>query len=165
MKKITLIFSLALPILSLLILTAQKAYTIHLGLEYHLKIKGFDPIDLLSGHYVTYRVEYGSEPCDEYIQAKCICLNKNNTIHPLENCEKNSYCTSLLKGECKKGRFEAGIERFYIPEDRADEYDRIVREGNSEIIISVDKYGNGQVKDLILSQSPKVEIEENSKVE
>ncbi len=60
------------------------------------------------------------------------------------------HCDYYLKGTCQYSRFNAGIEKFFIPEERAEEMDRIVRQGKSKVRISVDTKGNAIVEDLIL---------------
>ena len=44
-----------------------------IGSEIILPISGFDPRDILSGHYLVYRIDYG-------IQNKDICGNYDNNI-------------------------------------------------------------------------------------
>lgn len=150
MKRWVIIFSVLLPIIVLLYLTYSAKNTLSNGIDYELSISGFDPIDPLSGHYVTYRIDYGFNPC-ENSEIECLCLEPNPTsISVPDSCSTNS-CTSILRGSCKSGIFQAGIEKFFIPEDRAKEYDEIVRQGNSKIIITI-REDKALVKDLLLNK-------------
>ena len=152
MKNKFLLFSILFPILILLILTFIKQNIYSNGKEFELNISGYDPIDLLSGHFVTYRIDYGFNPCDKIDSIDtCICLTQ--TEYPasnLESCDFTKSCDAFLKGKCKNNFFEAGIEKYFIPENKAEEIDKIVRSGKSKVKIAVDKYGNALVKDLIL---------------
>ncbi|MCB1158241.1 MAG: GDYXXLXY domain-containing protein, partial [Leptospiraceae bacterium] len=125
-----LLFSLIIPILALLFLTFYKAYILSFGLKFVLPITGYDPRDLLSGHFVTYNVEYGMEnPCGDLSRGSkhCICLHKDiSKNYVVKNCNSSelSSCTAFIKGVCKTSRFEAGIEKYFIPEDKAAYYDK-----------------------------------------
>ncbi|MCB1142125.1 MAG: GDYXXLXY domain-containing protein [Leptospiraceae bacterium] len=151
MRNKLLILSVLIPIFSLLFLMFKKIHTRQTGLSYVLPISGFDPIDLLSGHYVTYRIDYGFNPCESQ-GSQCICLHLGEeTASYLDSCSTNrNHCDSVLHGECQSGLFRAGIEKFFIPEGKAEHYDTIVRHGKSKIEIVIDKNGNALVKDLYL---------------
>ncbi len=150
MKKGILIFFLIFPIAVLLFITLSARNTLQNGLDYELSISGFDPIDPLSGHFVTYRIDYGLNPC-EIPETECLCFEPNPIrISIPETCSTES-CTSLLRGKCEMGRFRAGIEKYFIPEDRAKEIDEIVQRGKSKIIITI-KEDKALVKDLILGE-------------
>ncbi|MBP7281874.1 MAG: GDYXXLXY domain-containing protein [Leptospiraceae bacterium] len=149
--------SLALPIVALLFLTLFKAYSLQSGLRFILPISGYDPVDPISGHYVTYRVDYGFDTCLDYkknAEESCVCLRlgKDVSHYHIPNCEADLLkdCDSFLRGKCKYGRFEAGIEQYFIPEDKAEKIDKIVRKGKSKIKISVTKDGKAIVEDLLL---------------
>jgi hypothetical protein len=70
--------SLILPIAALVLLTLFKAYSLQSGLRFILPISGYDPVNPISGHYVTYRVDYGNDTCQDDSfkndQESCICL-------------------------------------------------------------------------------------------
>ena len=134
------------------LLTIYKQNIYSNGKEFELNISGYDPIDLLSGHFVTYRIDYGFNPCENTdVGDTCICLTiGENVVSKLESCDFAKTCDAFLKGKCKNNFYEAGIEKFFIPENRAKEIDNIIRTGKSKIKIAVDKKGNALVKDLIL---------------
>ena len=123
--------SLILPIAALLFLTVFKAYSLQSGLRFILPISGYDPVNPISGHYVTYRVDYGNDTCQDDSfkndQESCICLKLGEaaTHYYVPNCQK-----TLLK-DC-------------------DAIDKTVRKGKSKIKISVTKDGKAIVEDLIL---------------
>jgi uncharacterized membrane-anchored protein len=152
MKNKFLFYSILFPIISLLLLTFYKQNIYSNGKEFELNISGYDPRDLISGHFVTYRIEYGFNPCEfNEVQEICICLSQSESIPvKLESCDLVISCDAFIKGKCKNNIFEAGIEKYFIPENKAIEIDKIVRGGKSKIKIAVDKKGNALVKDLIL---------------
>lgn len=159
-KNKILIFAIALPFLSLLFLTFYKGYSVKIGTKVTLPISGYDPRDILSGHYVTYRVEYGvANLCEGYeedlnlYQNGCVCLFEDPSINYYkEYCETgDSTCSLFIKGKCSNRRFIANVERYYIPEAKASEYDRKVRSGKSKVVLSVKRDGSAMVEKLILA--------------
>lgn len=79
-------------------------------------------------------------------------LGRAATHYFVPSCEKSllTDCDAFLKGKCNYGRFEAGIEEYFIPEEKAASIDKTVRKGKSKIKISVTKDGKAIVEDLIL---------------
>ncbi len=138
-----------------MLLTGYKSYLWNTGREVTLPITGYDPRDLLSGHYLTYRVNYGvGNICGgmrgKRVRDGYVCLNpKQFSFYPIDSCP------IIIKGSCKgSSRFEAGIERYYIPEDRAKPLDKDVREGKASIVLSVQPSGKAQIKDLLIDGKP-----------
>jgi uncharacterized membrane-anchored protein len=68
--------------------------------------------------------------------------------------KKSKSCQIVIKGTCTRTRFEAGIERFYIPEDQAQQLDKDVRSKKGSIVLSVTPDGNAQIKDLLIDGKP-----------
>lgn len=149
--------SLILPIVALFILTLYKGYSLETGTRFILPISGYDPVNPISGHYVTYRVDYGFNVCNDFkknSEDSCVCLKKGDAANHsyIPKCSKSLLkdCDAFLRGRCHYGRFEAGIEEYFIPEDKADAIDKTVRKGKSKIQISVTPAGKAIVEDLIL---------------
>ncbi len=99
------------------------------GAPVTLAVAGFDPRDLLSGHFLTYRVAYGADVCPASApkdHAVCVCLNKGegqrfHTAAWFGACaDAAASCADMLSGACRNGQFVAGIERFYFDERYAD---------------------------------------------
>jgi uncharacterized membrane-anchored protein len=137
------IFAIIIPILSLASLTIYKRHILTTGEEVTLKITGYDPRDLLSGHYLTYRVEYGVDnicPRTYSNRSGFVCLSsKKFSYRWPENCKL------MIQGKCDGRLFRAGIERFYISEDQAKKLDRIVRDSKASIRLSVPANGKAIV--------------------
>jgi uncharacterized membrane-anchored protein len=146
--KVALCIALLFPIISLITLTFYKKHLLETGYEVVLPVSGYDPRDLLSGHYIIYTVDYGvSNLCrnSAYLEEGYVCLD-NKTF----SFEKNPVCKLVIRGTCSGGRFEAGIEKFYIPEDKAEILDKKVRGKKASILISISPTGQAQVKDLLI---------------
>lgn len=143
-----LIVALVLPILALGTSAWLKSIQRASGVEVILPIEGFDPRDLLSGHYLTYRVDYGVEGCPSDNGQASICLRPRRGIYA--EGELPADCTLFIHGQCENNLFNAGIERFYIPEEDSTMLEEKVRQNKGEIVLSVDTDGNAAIRDLLI---------------
>jgi uncharacterized membrane-anchored protein len=159
--RILLAISVLLPVLVLGFMAFQKARIHAQGVEVRFPVVGYDPRDILAGHYLTYTVDYGTGAvcAENNVPARygaspgdpvCLCLTDVTAIPPSSyeyTCEEKpgSDCVAVLKGRCERGQFTAGLERYYINEQKAEELDRIVRRGTSRIVVKIDKNGNALV--------------------
>jgi uncharacterized membrane-anchored protein len=142
-----------LPFLILLAWWLKIAFTLSSGQVVAFGVTGYDPRDLLSGHYLTYRVQYfPEEPCQNVFEQQelCLCFGSEadeTTWKGSCSALPSSACERYLKGQCINGRFEAGIERYYIPESYASS--EAIPE-NSVIIVALDGEGGAVVKDFMV---------------
>lgn len=117
--KLILMIAPALLLLGwVTILTAQ----IYSGKEVALRIKGYDPRSLLSGHYIQYQIDWENSDCGQF----------ENGI-----CPKDEFKRALFNG------YWGQNGRFYVSEKQAADLDRAVRSGDNvaEIVYS---YRKGQ---------------------
>lgn len=151
-SKRALIIGLLIPILVLAALASYKKFLPSSGQEIILPISGYDPRDLLSGHYLIYQIDYGvSHVCsgNQGKQAGYICLEPKQFSYILP-----TNCSKLIQGLCNFGRFEAGIEKFYIPEENAQILEEQVRNHGASISLSIAPNGKAQIKDLLVNGRP-----------
>ncbi|PKL39063.1 MAG: hypothetical protein CVV44_09360 [Spirochaetae bacterium HGW-Spirochaetae-1] len=156
--------ALLIPIVMLALLTLYKAVKIYSGRKVIIPITGFDPRDLLSGHYLTYRLALNTDVCSGHDRDRgnlflCLSLDKNGAVigsYPMEYLDEDwrDRCSAVLKGTCRRGSFMAGIERFYIPENESVLLDRAVRQGKGSLVVSIDNKGNASIKELLIDGKP-----------
>jgi uncharacterized membrane-anchored protein len=146
-KKNILIVFLILPIVVLLCMTGYRQNNLSAGRDFTLPIIGFDPRDLLAGHYLTYTIDYGIEAChkNESTKSVYICMEPRAKM-----INKPADCKWFVHGECNWGRFTANLERFYIPEDMGKPLEEKIRNKKGSIVITVTPSGNSMVKDLLI---------------
>ncbi len=148
-----LIVALIVPILALAASAYLKSVQRSSGEEVILPINGFDPRDLLSGHYLIYRVDYGVEAgCNAYQGQASVCLRPTRGIYPAGELPQD--CTLFIHGQCDSSVFSAGIERFYIPEEYAQVLEAKVRDQQGEVVLAVDSQGNAAIRDLLIDGKP-----------
>ena len=158
--KIKKILAVIFPIVMISTWISTQAYDLLVGTVVELPIRGYDPRDLLSGHYAIYDVLYGNKavcPTRKKIShSACVCLEKSGKDNLFQgswlgSCSaKPQECRLFLKGTCENKRFKAGIERFYFSEVHKEVL-RVVPEG-STIIVSVSSQGKALVKDLVIGK-------------
>lgn len=142
-----LIFAIAFPIVLLLAFMLHKQRVVSQGARVVLKITGYDPRDLLSGHYLIYNVEYG---------VNAVCTSDTNLAEAYVCLGDGTFrfgsvrdCGLAIAGKCENSRFVAGIERFYVPQENAQELEKHVMGKNASIELAI-KNGRAQVVDLLI---------------
>jgi len=108
-KNMHLIFTV-FPVVCLGILTLYLAILRTCLPEVTVKIEGYDPRDLLSGHYIAYTIDWDKTDCKQF---------------PQQICPKEDFFNIA------KQTFWRNSFRFYIPEQYAQELDDTLR-NNSE---------------------------------
>lgn len=100
-----------LPVMIMLMWVATIEHARHQGREVVVRLRGYDPRDLLSGHYIWYQIDWDK-----------------------------TDCTQFAGGLCPKMAFEWS-GRFYVPESKAMALDKVIRdEGNTaEMVFSYKK--------------------------
>jgi uncharacterized membrane-anchored protein len=155
-----LVLALFLPIAALAAIAIYRGSIATFGQRFTLPITGYDPRDLLAGDYLTYRVDYGIPGlCEGRSESReaFVCLEPRRF-----SWWRQDECERFLRGTCHWGRFEAGIERYYIPESKAQELDQEVRSRRASIVIAVTSDGRAQVRDLLVKGEPWAERTEPS---
>ncbi|MBF0109967.1 MAG: GDYXXLXY domain-containing protein [Magnetococcales bacterium] len=163
-QKARIVIALLLPILTLGGLILHKLQVLDQGRQVRFPIEGFDPRDLLSGHYLVYRIDYGVLVCPEEDTAvmpdgprdqevpAVLCLEPSPSFHYGRLVAQD--CRLKIVGSCRGRDFHAGIERFYIPEEHARSLDQAVRERKGELILRVNDAGVAVVEDLLIGGRP-----------
>jgi len=148
-SKKGIVIALIFPIIVLAALVGYKVNILSIGKEITLPISGYDPRDLLAGHYLIYTVDYGIRGiCSGHsgVRTAHVCLRPKKFTYQLpENCEL------MIKGFCRGSQFNAGIERYYVPEKDALRLENLVQSGEASIVLSVSRSGNAQIKDLLIN--------------
>ena len=90
------------------------------GVQVLLPVEGYDPRDLLSGHYVRFRLVAEREAAALGASAVDYCLEERDGRHHVTRPRQApGDCALFLRAVQPLGpRF--GVERFYIDERRAD---------------------------------------------
>ncbi len=103
MKKRSLFLcGLFLPLFILLSWTGYLTYTSLTAQQVVIAIKGYDPLDLFSGHYIQYEIDW-----------------------------EKTNCRQFPEGFCPKKSFANIPRRYYLPEQAAEQIDRLMQAQNT----------------------------------
>ncbi len=151
------LFALALPILCIVWSIVRAEYFVARAERYVFTVEGYDPRDLVRGHYIQYRLriqtlgELGA--CDEASEACCLCFQ----AEPLglvtggykTRCDapRNPVCTAQISTE-----YVGQALRFYVPEARAAEIEAQLRDAagaeRAQVVFLLDARGEGAPEEM-----------------
>lgn len=154
--QLRLVAALLFPIVVLAANTWMYQQQRTSGETFKFPIEGFDPRDLLSGHYLFYKVDYNipnGNGCPTSDISAILCIRPERRVYPID--ELSNHCEVFLHGTCDaSSTFNAGLERFYIPQEYALQLEEQIRNKQGEIEVSIDKRGNAAILDLLISGQP-----------
>ena len=122
MNKIK-VFILLLPFMAICSWALYYANFVKNAPEVVLPITGYDPLNLLSGHYIEFRIDWKRA-----------------------NCHQSDW-----NGSCPISEF-AKTTRFYVPENRAQELERIINNNRykAEVVFAYEKGSDPVPKELLI---------------
>ncbi|MBR1778652.1 MAG: GDYXXLXY domain-containing protein [Alphaproteobacteria bacterium] len=154
---------LFLPVFVLLGWVISVQAMISEGTKMELPIRGYDPRDILAGHYLSVEVnfdDYPSECAVKEDQNKSLRWQKRDAFFCSSSgrivLERTADCGAFIKGYCQYNRFHSNISRFYVPERASLVLERAVRNRDNDpmLLLSVAKNGQAYPLDLILQGKP-----------
>ena len=161
------IIALFIPILIVLGAVVKSEYQLYAGETWKFKISGYDPRDLLRGHYITDQVDFDwEENKGECIDKSdcCLCLKRKKDFIDLAKVSKMSCpvavdrCDGMIREE-----HLSKLRKFFVPEHLGKPLEEIIRNNTAEILVAVNE-GFPSVKDLLITGKPwKEEIKKTTK--
>lgn len=180
MRK-TMIAAAVIPVLGLAGLIVRAEVKVRLGVEWLIGIEGYDPRDLLSGHFLRYRYAFnwdGADECGDQgredasgwpswrppgrsairesaaTASCCVCLTRRG--EGLK--EPSARLVSCEEAVSCDGSLRAadvtGPQKYFVPEDRAMELDRALRGREAALVLSIRRDSAPAVKELYLDGKP-----------
>jgi len=116
MQKNRIIAALAFPVAVLLtwiLLLTAKVLSMP---EVTVRIAGYDPRDLIGGHYIAYTIDWENTDCTQFDESKC----------PIDAFK--AFARQEYWGE---------QHRFYIPEEYAAELDKLFRLDREKYVFEI----------------------------
>lgn len=124
------------------------------GEQIALPMDGFDPRDLLSGHYVQFRLLAGREtvalmPEDGPVTA---CLERGaDGMHHVTHLRAPGETCTFITGKSQPYLVDYGVDRFYVDERRAGEVGRVTTGPTTYLVVAIDGEGGIHPIDLVVS--------------
>ena len=116
-------FLLFLPFIGMCAWAMYYANFVKHAVEVVVPVTGYDPRNFLSGHYLEFQIDWANA-----------------------NCEQASW-----HGSCPKEAF-AKVERFYIPENKAHELERLLNNNDikTEVVFAYQTGARPIAKELLI---------------
>jgi hypothetical protein len=124
--------------------------------EFVFEIRGYDPRDLLRGHYLQFRLDVGEPPVREACDARdprcCVCLSRGAPdVPPL--VERMTCATARLVCDgALQARYLDDPHRYYVPEAKARVLERRLIDAAgrraAHVVLAVARDGEAHVREL-----------------
>jgi len=129
------------------------------GGRIHLPIEGYDPRDLLSGHYVRFQLVAVREAAT-FLEPhgarvpQAFCIEPKEGLHHVKGVRTGSAssCSPFLRATLDEwAHWDFGVDRFYVDERLANEARWIQANPDTYLIATVDDSGAVHPVDLIVN--------------
>jgi uncharacterized membrane-anchored protein len=173
MKPMTKAALLLVPILALSGLSLLHEYNRSTGVTWTVPITGYDPRDLLSGHYLLFRYEWNlaaDSLAGTCIGSDCaLCAQDPSVFNPvltrIKREDAPAACASYISGSSTSdgvfaiGGTSDGLTRYYVPESEADRLQRLltINDGTApefSVGLRVTKGGSAYIETLYIDDVP-----------
>ena len=145
---LSLWFALLLPIVAFAGLVGRAELLRAAGPVFHVAIAGYDPRDLLQGHYLRYRLQWPVDgACDG--ATCCLCLRTSGGHTKVECGVADTACDAQLSRQT----IEQGRE-FFIQEDAGPALEEAIRRGQGTMALNVTPGGQVRVHELFIEGMP-----------
>ena len=120
-------FILLIPFIGMCCWVLYYAHFVKSATEVVLPITGYDPRNLLSGHYIEFKIDWSRA-----------------------NCRQADW-----RGTCPKGDFY-GVSRYYVTENKVHELERMINSGqyDTEILFAYKPGMRPIAKELLINGQP-----------
>lgn len=133
------------------------------GIKMELPVRGYDPRDILAGHYLSVEVDFDGFPSECQVKDddnKSLRWKRRDAFFCASSgrivLERTGGCDTFIKGHCWYNRFHSNISRFYVPEKMSRPLEKAVRnkENTPMLRVSIAEDGKAYPLDLILQGMP-----------
>ena len=168
-SKIIFAGALALPVVGLAGVWANTQYESEQGVDWIVPIRGYDPRDLLRGHYVQYRYDWPGLNGDEDLTGNvglCIAgrapkidevkILKSNEFH-----STNASCSAIARVNLwsEEGTFSLSRDRIYLSQQAAAAADEKLGDQRNRSFVKVRINKSGKIRPLTMEFRPLLEGE------
>lgn len=167
-KRIWGLIFLAIPLLAMLGMIGLNIKNLS-HQEYRVEITGYDPRDLLKGHYLIFRYVWpaGASTPEPHKQSSysCACFSGDPLKPDMQfiNCNKRQEqpaetCEAFINVSRAGGEYQPyeNMRRYYIPEKHAPMLERMLRSGKHKFSVGIvpREGGEAQIKMMYVDDVP-----------
>jgi hypothetical protein len=140
--------ALLLPIVVFIGLVGRAELLRASGPVFRVAIAGYDPRNLLQGHYLRYRLQWpAAGACDD--ATCCLCLQVSGGHTKVECGAVDAACDAQLGRQM----VEQGRE-FFIQEDAGPALEQAIRRGQGTMALNITPNGRVRVHELFIDGVP-----------
>jgi len=153
--------AVVLPILLLAFIAGRAEWHLGHSETAYFAIRGYDPRDLLRGHYMTFRLDISPaetiDSCSVSDRECCYCLEQGDGLETrtiLARCETaRATCDAFVRTAPLHS-----FDRFYIPEEGRGEMEGALREAaqhdRAHLAVAVSASGEPMIEALLIDGVP-----------
>jgi uncharacterized membrane-anchored protein len=157
-----LVIALLLPLVALVLLIVRAELVLKQGKRWTVAIGGYDPRDLIRGHYLQYRVRWKKDPnsteaCTDRDGDCYLCLRRESGDPGSRPEPLVQWVRGSEKQDCDSAfsvAAEENLHKYFIPEDKGAVLERAIREKEASLVLAVSATGEVVIKDLLLNDEP-----------
>lgn len=168
-RLILRMLALALPVVFAAGLAGWHAVTLANAQSWRIAIEGYDPRDLLRGHYIVFDYDWnwssGARNCETGTPC-CLCLTHDETpfVEPLvaaQQCVPDlaDRCDGVIRTSWRGGRDTLG-RQFFLDERHARAVQRMIWSGETELAVDlkVTRDGTALIEGLVIDGLPYIDV-------
>ena len=134
------LFALLLPLLGLAGVWSLSEYRSHQGSDWEVPVAGYDPRDLLRGHYVLFRYDWpGGERFESGLLSRFCIEGRPPRIERIVPVPDDDRCRFLAEARGVNLQPGSGLwqGRLYVPQARAAELEAKLRDPNLRALVVI----------------------------
>lgn len=151
-----LLLTVMIPFILLCLLIARAEYHLSIGAQWDFAITGYDPRDLLRGHYLRFRLAYDwQEPqnkCSDGVGCSYCFTDVGNQAPKVQIVD--SHIAKQCDGFMQYDDLQQPLNRFYIAETQAKLAENLLRQARIDntayLRLSINKKGAPRIVDLLI---------------
>lgn len=162
--------ALLLPLIGMIAMIVVHTHNRETGTNWRIPVTGYDPRDLLRGHYLTFRYDWNwaetQQTCQGQDCALCLSPVDNSGVNPevalmskdlaVQTCDTFIVGSSYRGKDFRIGSDKAnGLTRYYIPENRAELLDKALRlwtdDAKFEVSLSINESGQAFIDQMYIN--------------
>lgn len=161
---VAVVGTLALPIMALAVLIGEQELRFGKAQQVNVPVRGYDPRDLLRGHYITGQLDWDWEAPPEKTGTGGLCILPDAAARPkvrfLENWRPGDRplgCRLVVAGRVAPPAFvpttlDSGTSsmRLYVSETRAPELEELIREHPGALTVDLAVRADGSAAIMAL---------------
>lgn len=156
MKNKKLFMVVMIPFVLLCLLIVRAEYHVAMGAQWDFAITGYDPRDLLRGHYLRFRLVYDwqkpKNECSGELGCSYCLTNVGNQAPKVKIV--STHLAQHCDGFMQYDDLQEPLNRFYIPEMQAKLAEDLLRQARIDetayLRLSIDKNGAPRIVDLLI---------------